>query len=184
MIPVYVLGAGGHGRAVLDILRRAGTPAAGVFDDVRSDPLEDTEVLGRLADALTQAGACIPAFGDPALRRHWATAAEQAGLTLVRALHPAATIARSAMIGAATVVCAGAVIGPGAIIGRHAIVNTLAAVDHDCTVGDNAHIAPGARLCGQVRVGADALVGAGAVLLPGAVIPAGATVPAGSVQQA
>lgn len=184
MIPIYVLGAGGHGRVVLDILRRAGTPAAGVFDDARSDTLEDTRVLGRLADALTQAGACIPAFGDPALRRRWATAAEQAGLTLVRALHPAATIARSAAVGAGTVVCAGAVVGPGATIGRHAIVNTRAVVDHDCTVGDNAHIAPGAVLCGQVRVGTDALVGAGAVLLPGVAIPAGATVPAGSVRRA
>lgn len=182
VIPIYVLGAGGHGRVVLDILRRAGTPADGVFDDRAGPPVEDTPVVGPLAAVLERAGAgIVVAIGDPALRRRWNAAAAAAGLTLLRALHPDATIARSATIAPGSVVCAGAVIGPGATIGRHAIVNTLAGVDHDCAVDDNAHIAPGARLCGHVRVGADALVGAGAVLLPGARVAPGTVVPAGHV---
>lgn len=184
MTLLYVLGAGGHGRVVLDILRRAGTPAAGVFDDAREAPLEGTPLLGPLATALGLRGGAIAAFGAPALRRYWSDAAEAAGLALIRALHPAAIIAQSATVGAGSTVCAGAVIGPGARVGRHAIINTLASVDHDCAVGDNAHIAPGARLCGHVVVGADALVGAGAILLPGAVVAPGAVVPAGSVLRA
>jgi len=183
--PIYVLGAGGHGRVVLDILRRGGTPADGVFDDQRTAPLEGTRILGPFAAALDRPGAgIVVALGDMALRRRWAAAVEAAGLSLIRAVHPDAIIAHSAQIGAGSVICAGAVIGPGATVGRHAIVNTLASVDHDCTVGDNAHVAPGVRLCGHVRVGADALVGAGAILLPGATVADGTTVPAGHVLRA
>ncbi len=180
----YILGAGGHGRVALDLLRSIGVTVAGLFDDARLAPLDGAPVLGPCTALLARRGArVIVALGNAALRRRWCEDLEQAGLRLTTAIHPRAYVAGSARIGAGSVICAGAVIGAGTEVGRYTIVNTLAGVDHDCVVGDNVHIAPGARLCGGVRVGADAMVGAGAVLLPGAMVTPGVTVPAGQVVQ-
>ena len=69
-------------------------------------------------------------------------------------IHPNATVADSAQIGAELVIMAGAVINPYAQLGKGCIVNTRASVDHDCNVGDYVHVAVGAHLCGTVEVGA------------------------------
>lgn len=183
---VFVFGASGHARVVIDILEAAGSaPIAFVVDD---DPqrlggaLRGYPVIGR--DALLarrgEAGAGIVAIGANAARAAVAAWLAQQGLAAVSAIHPAAVIARDARIGAGSAVMAGAVVNPGAVVGSHVIINTGATVDHDCAVGDCAHIAPGCHLCGGVSVGAGAMLGAGTIVIPGVKIGADALIGAGS----
>lgn len=183
---ILVLGAGGHGKAVLDLLLAAGAFApAGVVDAVpRVAAVLGVPVLGNeaLLPALRARGiaAAHPAVGDNAQRLAAAARLGAAGFALPALVHPAAVLGRGAVLGDGVAVMARAVVGPEARLGRLVLVNTGAIVEHDCIVEDGVHIAPGAVLAGGVRVGAGAMVGAGAVIRPGIVVGAGAVVAAGT----
>lgn len=182
---VVIIGAGGHGRVVADILLACGMPVHGFLDDRAVGPVEGLPVLGPFARALDRSflrgRSVIVALGDGERRVSLSQAVLQAGGTLATAVHPFAVLAGGVRVGEGSTVAAGAVLGVGARIGRFCIVNTAASVDHDCVVGDGAFLAPGARLCGGVEVGAGAFLGAGAIVLPGVRIAPGRRVRAGSV---
>lgn len=187
---VVIIGAGGHGRVVLDILRVAGRVRVAGFLDadvgLAGRRVDDVEVLGpiNLLARLKQerrARAAIVAIGDNRVRRRYLEEVLAAGLEPMNAIHPAAMVSPRATVGQNVVICAGAIVGPGATIGDSVIVNTGAQVDHECVVEAGAHLAPGAILAGRVQVGADAFVGLGARVIQCLVIGAGALVGAGAV---
>lgn len=184
--PILVLGAGGHGKAVLDLVLAGGAwRAAGVVDAApKVAALLGVPVLGdesRLA-ALARSGIAHahPAIGNNAHRTAAAARLVAAGFALPALIHPAAILGHGAMVTEGAAILARAVIGPDARIGRLALVNTGAIVEHDCVVGEGAHIAPGAILTGGVRIGPGAMVGAGAVIRPGVSIGPGAIIGAGA----
>lgn len=74
----------------------------------------------------------------------------------------------------------GATVDPSVMLCGLTVVNQGAVVAHDCNIGYGSHIGPGAVLCGGVRVGAYSMVGAGAVVLPNSVLPSGTLVRAGT----
>ena len=164
---VFVFGASGHAKVVLDILARTGAGIALVLDD---DPARAGQaVLGhRVAggrEALlarrAEAGRGMVAIGGNAPRLAVAQWLASQGFAFASAVHPAAVIGAEVRLGEGSVVMAGAVVNPDTAIGRHCIVNTGASIDHDCAVADGVHVAPGARLCGGVAVGEGAFVGRG-----------------------
>lgn len=184
---VFVFGASGHARVVIDILERMkGVKVAFVVDDAgsaRGRKLCGYPVIGGREALLAnrrRVKAGIVAIGDNGARARVAEWLAREGFRAASAVHPAAVIARGVEIGDGTAVMAGAVINPGARIGRHAIINTGATIDHDCAIGDGAHIAPGCSLCGEVSVGAGTLLGAGTCVIPCVRIGAGVVVGAGS----
>ena len=183
---LVILGAGGHGRALIELVRDLpGLDLVGLVDAAPRGPaMLGVPVLGDEAvlPGLRAAGvglACI-AIGDAAARLAAAARLEALGFALPALLHPSVLRARSAVVGAGAVVLPRAVLGALAEIGRLAIVNTGAIVEHDAMVGEAAHIGPGAVLAGGVRVGARALVGAGAACRPHVAIGADAVVGTGA----
>jgi len=184
---VWVFGAGGHAKVVIDCAKSAGAQLLGLFDD---DPalagldIGGLRVLGgraevaRLLPGHPDAGFVI-AIGRNDLRAQ--IAATLSGAAAPALVHARATVENSVTLGLGTVVFAGAVINADARIGEHVIVNTCSCIDHDCVVGDFVHVAPGARICGGVEVGAGSLVGAGCVIVPGIKVGAGCVLGAGAV---
>ena len=183
---LILLGAGGHGKSVLDLLLSADAfDIAGLVDAApRLSNVLGCPVLGTEDElpALRAAGvtAAHPAIGDNAQRLAAAARLLAHGFALPALLHPTALPGRESVLGEGCVVMARAVVGPGARIGRLALVNTGAIVEHDCDVGEGAHLGPGSVLAGHVRVGERALVGAGAVVAPGVAIGAEARIGAGA----
>ena len=183
---VLILGAGGHGKVVADILVCQGVPVLGFLDD---DPMLEGQtrlglpVLGRIdAYPRYEPGGLVLGVGDAARRRGVVRRGGAAAQPLWRsAVHPRATVAASARLGRGVTISAGAVVNPDASVGDHAIVNTGATVDHDCVIAAYGHIAPGAHLAGGVRIGEGALVGVGANVCPNCSIGAWAVVGAGAV---
>jgi len=189
---LVILGAGGHGRALIELLRDlggagGGPEIAGLVDAVPQAPamlgvpvLGDESVLAGLRRAGV-ALACI-AIGNAGARLAAAARLAALGFGFPPLVHPAAIVARSARVGEGSVVLPRAVLGAAASVGRFCIVNTGAILEHDVAVGDGAHCGPGSVLPGGVRVGARALIGAGAACRPyvtigdGAVIGVGAAV--------
>jgi sugar O-acyltransferase (sialic acid O-acetyltransferase NeuD family) len=168
--PIFLFGAGGHGRAVTEIIRRSGAyrVACVLDDDPHATAPGGAELAGgreRLRDLAREGPAQgFVAIGNNADRELLTTLVKEAGLTLVTIVDPAAVIASDASIGSGTVLMPMSFAGAGARIGDGAIVNTAATVDHDCVVDDFAHVSAGVHLTGGCRVGARSLVGIGAVL--------------------
>ena len=181
---VAVVGAGGHGKVVLSTLLAAGEPVAGLFDrdpERHGDSVLGLPVLGGL-DELERLGIgrAVLAIGDNRRRSELGAELTGRGIGWQAAIHPAAVVHPSVVVGGGAVVFAGAVIQPDARLGAHAIVNTAASIDHDCRIGDFAHVAPGARLAGGVTLGEGAFLGVGCSVLPGVTIGAWAVVGAGA----
>jgi sugar O-acyltransferase (sialic acid O-acetyltransferase NeuD family) len=188
---VVIVGAGGHGQVVADIIRESSrrTPEAieiaGFLDD---DPaLEGAIVTGipvlgpvsRLGDLF--ADGFVVAFGDNEARARVFRRLRAAGRALVTVAHPGASLAGDVPVGAGTMISAAAIVVTGARIGCGAILNTGCTVDHHTEIGDFVHVAPGARIGGEVSIRERAIVGLGAVVLPRRVLGAGCTVGAGAV---
>ena len=186
--PVLVLGAGGHGRVVVQALRSAGRIVAGFLDDDRTKT--GTEVDGcpglgtsEDAEALTAelGAALLVGLGDNAQRGERQRGFEASGLPLTIAIDPSAVVAPNVEIGAGTVILPGAVVNTGARLGAGCVINTSASLDHDTVVGDYAHLSPGVITSGGVRVGDLAWLGAGAIVMPGLQVGTQAIVGAGAL---
>jgi sugar O-acyltransferase (sialic acid O-acetyltransferase NeuD family) len=185
-----IVGCGGHGRVVLDILRAAGKhEAVGFLDsnpEMHGRHVDGLRVLGDLADVglLRRAhrveGAVI-AIGDNGVRRNYADVCERAGLKLINAIHPSANIAANASIGRNVVVAAGALVCAHCQIGDSVILNTGCIVDHETMIGTSTHICPGARLAGRVAVESGAFVGIGATVIQSVRVGYEAVIGAGAV---
>jgi sugar O-acyltransferase (sialic acid O-acetyltransferase NeuD family) len=185
--PIFVYGASGHAKVVIDIIEKQGLHSVAflVDDDpaLKGARVYGYQVLGgreELLEAADQVDGGLVAIGNNRVRTAVAGWLVQKGFPLVCAVHPGAQVARGVSIAGGTVVMAGAVINSDSRIGANVIVNTRAGIDHDCTIGDGVHIAPGVTLCGTVSVGAGSFVCAGATVIPNLSIGAGALVGAGS----
>ena len=186
---VVIIGAGGHGRVVLDILRAAGKHEIVGFVD--ADPqlagtnIGDVPVLGQvnlLSKLRAQKiKAAIVAIGDNAVRRGYAKKAAEQGFELINAIHPSSVISATVEIGRNVVVAAGAIIGTDAHIGDSVIVNTAVVVDHECRIASAVHICPKAALGGRVEVGEDSFLGLGCNVIQCLRIGRSVTVGAGAV---
>ena len=183
--PVVILGAGGHAKVVIELLRAQGRPIAGLIDlDATPRSVLEVPVLGDdSALAGLRAGGvrhAIVAIGDNAAREAVARQAIERGFDLVNAVSPSASVSPTARLGQGVAVMAGAVINTDAFVGDLAIVNSGAIVDHDCHLAPGCHVGPGAALAGGVRLGAGVLIGVGASVMPGCAIGARTIVGAGA----
>ena len=182
-----IVGAGGHGKVIADMMLRQGMKILGFLDDnpsIVGQRVLSFPILGKIERWMDfDADGLVVAVGDNVSRRTIVQKMEsEAAPRWVTLLHPSATVAESVRVGIGTVIIAGAVINAETILGKHTIVNTGATVDHDCLIGDFAHVAPGSHLAGGVHVGAGALIGIGSCVTPGcrigdeSIIGAGAAV--------
>jgi sugar O-acyltransferase (sialic acid O-acetyltransferase NeuD family) len=183
---LFVFGASGHAKVVIDAIERAGGRVSFVCDD--APERHGTTVMGHRVlrgreELLARFGESrrgIVGIGDNSARLRVAAWLVEQGFELATVIHSMAYIGRQVDMGNGTMIMAGCVINAGAHVGHNVIVNTGATVDHDCEIGDGAHIAPGSHLCGNVVVGEAALLGAGSTVVPGIRIGARALIAAGS----
>lgn len=179
---VLVIGAGGHGKVVADILQTKGVVVLGFLDD--NPATWGTTVLGLPVFGAIELHASIPAdgiaMGIGSNRARRQIVARFSSLGWINAIHPSATIAHSVSLGMGITIAPHVVLAPATHIGDFAIINTAATVDHDCSIGSYAHIAPGSHLAGGVSVGEGALLGVGTSVIPGCTIGAWSTVGAGA----
>jgi acetyltransferase EpsM len=177
---IFICGAGGHAKVVLEILEVLKNNCAGIFDDNPDmKELLGYPVLGSWDPALAGDEAkVILAIGNNAVRKKLA---ETMSCEWTNAIHPSANISTRCSIDPGTVVMAGVSINSCVSIGRHAIINTNASVDHDCKLGDYVHISPNAALAGNVIVGEGTHIGIGSSVKQGVTIGSWSVIGAGTV---
>ena len=173
---LYLYGASGHGKVVLEIAEALKIPVEAFIDgdqtklNLLSYPIvhhvpENVEITLSLGNNVTRKNIANP-LSDYVFK------------TLI---HPNAQISKRAELGAGSVVMAGVSINSCSKIGEHCIINTNAAVDHDCILEDFVHISPNAALAGSITVGEGTHIGIGASVIQGIKIGKWATIGAGAV---
>lgn len=169
-----ILGCGGHGRVVLDVLLNAG--GVNVVGFVDSDAalvgrhVDGIEVIGTPDDldalkASHDLSAGIVAIGHNGVRTDFARRLEALNLEPISAIHPSANLANNVTLGRNVVIAAGALVCAHCQIGDSVILNTGSIVDHESMIGTGAHVCPGARLAGRVTIESGAFVGIGATVI-------------------
>ena len=167
-----IIGAGGHGKVIADLMQCQGIAVIGFLDDDLSligQQVLGLPVLGKTDQWIDfEPTGLVVGVGDNTIRRKIVDRLLQhdAALPWVTLVHPNAVVAASVRLGVGTVVMAGAIINADTVVGDHAIVNTGATIDHDCEIGSFVHIAPGTNLAGGVTVGEGTLIGISACVIP------------------
>jgi sugar O-acyltransferase (sialic acid O-acetyltransferase NeuD family) len=170
-VPLVVVGAGGHGRSVLELVRLGGTHRVLAFLDDQQPAGADimgVPVWGDsawLQDLPARGVSAIHvAIGNNRSRQALCERASAAGLSLTTLVHPRAYVSPSAVLGPGCSVMALAAIGTEAVLGDGAIVNMGAVVDHHARVGAYGHLGTNATMAGGTRIGARAWLQAGSAL--------------------
>lgn len=172
---MYLYGASGHAKVVIDILKSQGLFVTALYDDninikeLLGIPVVHTEII---------TSPIIISIGNNKTRKE---IVEKLTVDYGVAIHTSSIISTNATIGEGTVIMQGAIIQSGTAIGKHCIINTGATIDHDCEIHDFVHISPNTTLCGNVFVGEGTHIGAGAVVIPNVKIGKWCVIGAGSV---
>ena len=192
MTSIIGIGAGGHAKVMLEILRTdPGCRLVGLLDRNRElwgkemagvPVLGGDELLDKLrAEGIHHAFIGVGSVGNSARRQKLYELALSHGFQVVSAIHPRAIVSPSARIGGGVAIMAGAILNADVRLGDNVIINTGAIVEHDCSIGNHTHIATGALLAGEVHVGEGSHVGIGASVKQGMRIGRNAIVGAGAV---
>ncbi len=161
---LFIIGAGGQGKVVLDIALKNGYEDIYFVDDcIQGDCMgfsivSTTSELEKLDDGKSD---FVIAVGNNKIRKE---IADTYSVNYVSLIHPSAQIGLGTNIGLGTVVMAGAVISPESQIGSHCIINSNAVVEHENILGDYVHISPCVALGGNVTVGANTHIGIGSTV--------------------
>lgn len=183
---IVMMGAGGHAKVCIELLRAMGEKVSFCIggQDSPKTCLEVPVLKGdeRLAQLRSEGySKLFVAIGSNTLRDHLSALALTQGYQLVNAISPQATISPTAKLGVGVAVMAGAVINAETSIGDLSIINTGAVIDHDCQIGKAVHIAPQCALAGNVTIGDCSFLGIGSKVIPKVTIGEKVTVGAGAV---
>lgn len=178
---MYLYGASGHAKVIIDILLKERNQIQGLFDDnPQINEVYGFKCFGKFDVNVLSGNQLIVSIGNNAIRKK---VVDKIGdqVSFGTALDSSALISQSVVIAEGTAIMANSVINADTKVGKHVIINTSASVDHECTINDFAHVSPNATLCGNVVVGEGSHIGAAAVILPGIRIGKWCTIGAGSV---
>lgn len=171
MMPLILVGGGGHCKSVIEAAESAGFCILGVLDmpnDVGKSILS-TKVIGTDDDIPTYVDKAefvitVGFIKDPTTRIKLYNRIKDAGGKLATVIASTAYVSRYAKIGDGTVVLHHAFVNAGAIIGSNVILNTATDVEHDAVIGDHCHISTGTMVNGECKVGDRCFIGSQSVL--------------------
>lgn len=200
MEKVVFIGAGGHCKVIIDMMRDT-LVIAGITDiDTKKQgtifygvPVlgNDSNLESLYHEGIKSALVTLGSIGDCSLRKKLYELAVGIGFRMINVISTHSVISPSISIGNGNVFMDGAIIHADVRIGDNCIINTGAIIEHDCVLGDHVHISPGACVAGGVRIGSGVHIGIGASIIQdvgigdNSIIGAGSTVirniPANSV---
>ncbi len=176
-----VIGGGGFGREVLDVIEalneehsptgRTVFDVVGVLDDGQPDPkLLEPYRVDHLGPVVTLSG--LPAevgyvigIGSPVIRRQIDQQGDGRDCPVL--IHPSATIGREVELGPGTIICSHVSITNHITLGRHVHVNLNSTIGHDVTLGDYVTLSPAVSISGNVHAEPGVFFGTGANVNPG-----------------
>lgn len=190
--PLVIIGAGGHGREMLDLVNAVNKLAMtynmlGYLVDPAYMPagssVRQYKVLGGidwLANHPTTHVIC--GIGDSRLRAQVVARINQHDAIFPSLIHPSALLTKDVAISdEGVMITAGAVLTSNIVIGNHVHINIGATISHDCVLEPFVTISPGVNIAGNVTVGAESFLGIGCSIIEKVNIGRRVVVGAGSV---
>ncbi|HEY9062156.1 MAG TPA: acetyltransferase [Pseudobacteroides sp.] len=191
--PIVLVGAGGHSRVIIDIIKTycSDLDIVGILD---KDPLKrgcqidnisvigsDVKLIELMEAGVGNAFISIGLIDNFKSRMDIYHNLKNMGFMLPTLIHGKSVVSKGVQIGCGNAVMALSVINAGSRVGNNCIINTGSIIEHEATIGDNVHIAPGAVICGRVCIGSNSFIGAGSTVIQGVTIGDNAIIGAGSV---
>ena len=188
---IAIIGAGGGGRTVADIIRHreAFGDRVSTIGFIDEDPalagrnLSGLPVLGDFSWFNTPARRSVLvvcAVGTPVSCRKLALKAIKIGLSFAEVISPLAYLSPRAVLGQGVTLFPYTVVSDSARLGDHCMMAVGSSVGHDSVMGAYSILNPGARLAGSVTLGEGCNIGMGATVIQGRTIGAWTTVGAGA----
>lgn len=191
---LVVVGAGGFGREVLDVVSAINEATAesqwdvlGVYDDspssINVERLENRgiESLGPVPKVWSGPNPhFVVGVGNPLVRKQITEQLEIFGWTAATLIHPSAVIGSRTVIEPGTIVCGGVQVSTNVRCGKHVHLNPNVTIGHDTVLSDFVSVNPAATVSGEVHVSDCVLIGAASVVLQGLNIREHSTVGAGA----
>lgn len=193
---LVVIGAGGFGREVLDVVQAIQLEASseiellGVVDDalneLNRERLESRGIsyLGKISDVFDGTATAEIRFaigiGSPLVKQKIDSLLTAQGYEAATLIHPQASIGSEFTAAPGVVVCSGARLTTNISLGRHVHININATIGHDVSIGDYCSVNPLAAVSGDVEVESGVLIGATAFVIQGVSIGQNAVVGASS----
>jgi acetyltransferase EpsM len=172
---VYILGAGGHTKQVIDILDMNNTLIDGIFDDDIHKKDKYFYKSYKVLDTINNAHIYIKhgdylfcGIGDNATRRKIYDTFSK--YIFINVVSPLSHISPSVHIGTGNYIGHFVNISADSTIGNNNIVNDMSCITHDVVIGDHNHICPGAILSGRVKIGDGNLIGTKANVNPDMIV--------------
>jgi sugar O-acyltransferase (sialic acid O-acetyltransferase NeuD family) len=187
---LVIIGAGGHGREMFDVVTAANREhrcweVLGFLDDgdvvqSRIDAL-GMPVLGDSQALRGLAAGYLVGIGAPADRERLDRFGLEVGASSPVVVHPDATVGPESSLDPGVVLAAGVRLTTNITVGRHSYCNTNSTISHDSVLGSYVTLAPGVAVGARVELGTRVFVGIGATVMSGVRVGEGATIGAGAV---
>jgi sugar O-acyltransferase (sialic acid O-acetyltransferase NeuD family) len=190
---VVIIGAGGHGREVAEIIGHqhrvnpASPQVLGFVDDnpdLAGSHADNFPVLGPVAwleTADREQISVVCAIGTPPVCKRLTERARRIGYRFHSAISPLALLSPLASCGEGVTIFPGVVMNTASRLGDHCILNIASSVSHDSEIGPCCNINPGVRLAGNVSIGEGCYVGMGTQVIQGKRVGSWTTIGAGAV---
>lgn len=189
MTPLFIVGAGGFGREVLQWAtdhpdNGVAWRIAGFLDD---NPLalagfgRAVGIVGPITGHVVDPSALyLCGLGLPPGKRAVCGALADAGAKFLTLVHPRAYVGSNVTLGEGCVICPGVVLSCDIRFGRFVTVNLNATVGHDAVIGDFSTLSALCDVTGFVKVGDDCFIGSRAGVVPSKKIGSRVHIGAGS----
>lgn len=189
--PVYIVGAGGHAKVLLEILQDNVNITVMGFLEINPNLVhskildimiyDQEKILKKYSPKEILLVNGIGSTNIPNLRKKIFTQLKKAGYIFFSVKHKTAYYSCNARMEEGVQLLARSIVLTGTKIGYNTIVNTNASIDHDCLIGNHVHIAPGAILSGGVTIEDNCHIGVGAIVVQGVTIGGNSLIAAGAV---
>ncbi len=189
-IETFIIGAGGHGRVILDAMIETKLNVSGFVDSdstLHGSIIRGVTVLGNDTIVTTRSPSKtslvlgVGSTDSNHVRKRIGVQFSELGYRFQTICHNTARISQDTKIGNGVFIAAGVVINPGVVIEDFAIINSGAIIDHDCRIGSYSHVAPGATLSGGVIIDGDSHIGTAATIIQNIKIGRNSIIGAGAV---
>ncbi len=178
MRKIILIGAGGHAKSCLDVIKSVKKfEILGFIDNAQKGFFEEYKILGgddyldKIKDkkkinlALT-----LGQIKNYKKRVSIFTKLIKRGFNFPFIISKNAIVSDGALLSEGTIIFNGAVVNRGVKIGKNCIINSGALIEHDVTVGNNVHISTKTTLNGNVKIGNNTFIGSGCIVKEGTVI--------------
>jgi len=188
MIKIILIGAGGHSRSCVDVIKSQKKFKISFLVDKTNETNETNEKIKTIlesdfltTDKLNKKNLLISVgqLNNGKLRKKIFAFYKNKGCNFPTIKSKFSYISSSSIIDEGTIIMHKAFINSNTNIGRNCIINTGAIIEHDVIIGNNVHIAPGAIVLGGCIIKDNVFIGSGTVVKQNTTIGKNLILPSG-----